>query len=821
MRNNFLLTGIALLSLAFIASLFLAPPGVESTRIFFEFGLDRILFLIIVFALIFNLNGAAGEALAFTFTLALFCMPLLYKWQMTDFFSTLGGLLPMRDANSYYQEAQNLGYGFPFTGSASFRPIYTAFLATVMKAVNGNLQFSLIVLTAFNGLAVYYAAREIRRVFNNGIAPAIFVAFGYMFYRRFGGTLLTENLGFCLGALSLVFLIRGSAEKNLKYLLLGVFLLTTGLNARAGAYLILPLLAVWMGWSLRESLGFWRPSIYGALVVIIGMAANSVLIRLVSSSPSAAFSNYSYTLYGIAVGNKGWEQANMDHPTASAGEVYELAFQSIRENPALFARGVAGAYADYFNASKGAFSFLLMKHDRNDAANLVLWALTFAGLIAGAIHRRKLEFGIALAFFVGILLSVGLVPPADSTQMRAYAATLPMTCYIVAMGSALPGKLLPGSKYPLPAGKEAGLFIPMGLSGLILVSAFILPPTIKALGQPPKPNPAVDCEAGRQKLLFVIADGSSVTLSPEKGDSFIPNLDRFRFYGKLVNPEQQLTPEEKEMTLGLEPGTSITITRMVLDEFDTPPLAVSSFALTRGVPQPGVYTWCVEEPQFPGFYIAPAPGYEVQDSFSLPVSLQTAVRTIRAAGLWLLFGVLFVSWIGVWKIPVEKIPLGALSAILTACGLLMVLHMSGLIPLAWERRTVEPGKIQHRDGFMYAYFTGDNRISDTNYRDYPAYLYEDGSLLYQPHESQSFIAELGRGSYILKEKFLFFSASDNSDPETNGRKYELEYPARVRLRYQWIGLGAGLAGIFLWLLVVAPPALVKQICGLFYKRGDE
>jgi hypothetical protein len=136
--------------------------------------------------------------------------------------------------------------------------------------------------------------------------------------------------------------------------------------------------------------------------------------------------------------------------------------------------------------------------------------------------------------------------------------------------------------------------------------------------------------------------------------------------------------------------------------------------------------------------------------------------------------------------------------------------MTGLLPLAWERRVVEPEKVQRRDGFMYAYNTGDDRISDTKYRDYPTYLYEDGSLLYQPHESQSFIIELGRGSYILKEKFLFFSASDNSDPETNGRTYELEYPARIRLRYQWAGLGAGLAGLLLYIFYVRPKLRVKS-----------
>ena len=810
LRKYLQLAGAAALALAFLASPLLAPPNVEFTRVFFEFGLDRLLFLLIIFALLFNLNGFAGNILAFTFTIALFFMPLLYKWQMTDFFSTLGGLLPMRDANGYFQEAQNLGYGFPFTGSASFRPIYTAFLATLMKALGGNLQAALIVLAAFNGLAVYFAAREIRRAFNSGAASAIFVVLGYMFFRRFGGTLLTENLGFCLGAFSLVFLLRGAAEQNLKHLLFGIFLLTTGLNARAGAYLILPMLVLWMGWSFRESLGFWRPFIFGILVVIVGMAANSVLIRLVSASPSAAFSNYSYTLYGIAVGNKGWEQAGVDHPEASAGEVYELAFQSIRENPALFIRGVGGAYADYFVASKGAFSFLLMKHDRNDVANKILWALTFAGLFSALAHRKKMEFSVSLAFFIGILLSVGLVPPADSTQMRAYAATIPMTGCIVAMGLALPGRLLPGAKDQFPAGNEAGLFIPLGLGAVILVSAFILPVLIKLTGQPPKPSPVIDCEAGRQKFVFVIAGGSSVTLASEKDNLFVPDMDRLRFYGKLVHPEQQLTPEEKGMILELEAGTTITIPVATLDDSDSPPLAVSSFAITKGIPEPGVYTWCVEEPQFPGFYTAPQTGYQTADSVSLPASAQAFIRMVRAAGVWLVFGILFVSLLGIWNLRADKLAVGILSAVLMAGGALMLLHMTGLLPLAWERRVVEPEKVQRRDGFMYAYNTGDDRISDTKYRDYPTYLYEDGSLLYQPHESQSFIIELGRGSYILKEKFLFFSASDNSDPETNGRTYELEYPARIRLRYQWAGLGAGLAGLLLYIFYVRPKLRVKS-----------
>lgn len=809
LKNGLQLAGSAVLSLAFIVSLFLAPPNVEFTRGFFEFGLDRLLFLLIIFALLFNLNGFAGNTLAFTFTIALFFMPLIYKWQTADYYSVLGGLLPMRDANEYYQGAQNLLRGFPLEFTAAYRPIFTSFLSTVMLAVNGNLQAALVLLVGLNALAAYFVAAEIRRALNSGIAAALFLVLGYMFYKRFGGTLLTENLGFFLGNIALVFLIRGAAGRKLDRLLYGLFLLTIALNARAGAFFILPIVAFWAGLSLRNERGFWRPFIYAVLVVAAGMAANLALAKFVNASTSSTFSNYSFTLYGLAVGNKGWEQIAIDHPGAGTGEIYELTFKLIRENPALFAKGVAGAYADYFIASKGAFSFLLMKHDRNDAANAILWGLTFAGLAVGVLRRSKMELSISLAFFIGILLSVGLVPPTDSTQMRAYAATIPMTSYIVAMGITLPGKLLPGSNDQKTAGDEAGVFIPWGLSVIVLASAFILPVLFKSLGQSPKPSPVIDCEVGRQKLVFVIAGGSSITLSTEKENSFLPDLDRLRFYGRLVNPEQQLMPEEKEMVLGLEPGTTITIVRTIMDESGAPPLSIGRFVITKGIPAPGVYTWCVEEPQFPGFYTPPEPEYETRNPFSLPASTQAAIRTVRAGGIWLVFGVLYFLWIGILRLSAGKMPLGFLSAALIACGALMILHMTGLVPLAWERRVVEPEKIQHRDGFMYAYNTGDSRISDTNYRDYPTYLYEEGSLLYQPHESQSFIVELGRGSYILKEKFLYFSASDNSDPETNGRRYEIEYPARIRLRYQWMGLGAGLVGFLLYFLYVNPNLRAK------------
>lgn len=797
-------TGISAVTFGFITTLFVSPPNVEITRQYFEFGLDRIILLLFLFTALFNLKGHWGKGLSFLFIFLLFYTPLIYKWQTVDNYSTLGGILPLRDANTYYQGAQNIFHGYPLMGTAAYRPMFTSFLAVIMILVNHNLQSSLILIVALNALVMFLTAREIQEIFKNNFAVALYVVLSYMFYRRFGGTLLTENLGFCLGNLALLFLIHGSVQQKLTTILYGLFLLTTGLNARAGAFLILPVLAVWLGISFRSLHGFWRPFFLGCVAILLGMASNWVLVKSINSSSSSAFSNYSYTLYGIAVGNKGWEQAGTDYPDASTGEIYNLAFQKIKNEPGLFLKGVAGAYSDYFVTSRGAFSFLLLKHDRNDVANLILWGLSFAGLGVAILMRREKYHSIALAFFIGVLLSVGLVPPSDSSMMRAYATTIPMSCYIVVMGVTLPGHWLQKTETSPEFGK-AKLATPFVISLFLLSASLLLPIPIRFAGNPLKVDPAVPCDPRKNRVAFTIADGSSITLESKKGYTFVPALEFFRFAGKMINPDQQLTQEEISLILDIGPGTTITIIRMLAEDSNNPIPVSAGFLITKGVPQVGVHTLCIDKPQFQTFYFAPAdmPQARTFSSSSAPM-IQTILEWVRRAMLWAVFILLLTGFTRTFDFPLNKIPLVALNTAVIGCGILLFLHVSGLVPLAWERNVLDSREFRNRGDFMYAYHTGDENISDTNFRDYPSYLYEDGVLLFQPHESQSLIAEIGRGSYIFKEKFLFFSSSDNTSPETNGRAYMIETPMRVRTRYQIIGFGLALVGLFAHLFYFKP-----------------
>lgn len=796
--------GMLLIPTLVTASILTSPPAIEFARQYYEFGLERVIFLVVVFALLFRWDTGWGKALSFTFALVLFSLSLILKWQIAYYYSVLGGLLPLLDANAYYQGAQSIIHGFSLVGTSSYRPIFTAFLSVIMKALNSNLQETLVTLTILNAVAVYLAAQEVRQSLKSNLAAAIYFVFGYMFFRRFSGTLLTENIGFFFGNMALVFLLQGSVKNKLNFILYGLFLLTTGLNARAGAFLILPSLAIWAGIAFRSDHKPWKSLISALLIIGLGMAANLALVKTINSPTAKAFSNYSFTLYGLASGNKGWEQAIGDHPHASTDEIYVLALQKIRENPLLFIKGVAGAYKDYFESSNGAFSFVLLKSARRNFINLASWTLSITGLLIAIGKRRQKEYSILLSFFAGILFSVGLVPPADSTMMRVYAATIPMSIYIVAAGTSLPKKLLPETHKMADIG--AGAQVPLVISMAVLLTSFILPVIVKHGGYPPQNTLTTACKTDQKAVNFSIADGSSIILNHQNGSVYLPHVEFFRLAGTIHI--QQMEVEERALIMDMEDGTAITITTTLADKSSST-LPASVFLITKGIPKHGVQSLCIDRIQLDRFYFAAPESVRTSHTPGIPDGiLPVSQQVLQKAGLWLTFIFAMIWAFEINKFPPGKAPFAVLNMTLAASGILLLLHTSGLVPIAWEKKTISPNQIQHLRDNLYTFSLNNSSISDTTFWDFPSYLYEDGILLAKPHEPLSLIANYGRGGYLFKNQVLSFSTSDNSNPGTNGRQYTIKYPVRIRTRHQILFFVVASIALLIHLFYFKP--LLKQ-----------
>jgi hypothetical protein len=507
----------------------------------------------------YRLSGWIGTLASLSLTLILFALPLVGLWNnavSAEF--TIGGLLPWSDASGYYWDAKQLLEGGTFSDFSSRRPLFPGLLAVLLGLTQQNLQLTLAILLAITAISCYFAAREVQR--SHGTAASLLViTILFLFYRRYIGWTSTEHLGLALGAVGFAILWRGAWQRQINYCLLGILLLTLALNARAGALFILPFIILWGAWSFRGTARFsWRFLIGGASVVLLGFILNSILLKIIGSPQGMAFSNFSYTLYGLIVGSN-WTQVRVDHPELKAlvepelsRKIYALAFEAIRAHPFGLVTGSLRAWKQFI-FDNYVFSFI-----SNLKANFALQLLSFVAAIACYRQRKEPNSSLILMASLGILASVPFAPPWDADTMRVYAATMPFTAILPALGLAFilnKRKEQPLGQVPIPEKSSPYLFI---LSLIFAVFVFVAPITIKVLSRPPQ-FAKISCPDGKDAIYLRISWGDFINLVADNSISktHLPDvrLSDFRT-GMLVVPSY-IEPDIVEELTGLSASNTL------------------------------------------------------------------------------------------------------------------------------------------------------------------------------------------------------------------------------------------------------------------------
>jgi hypothetical protein len=88
----------------------------------------------------------------------------------------------------------------------------------------------------------------------------------------------------------------------------------------------------------------------------------------------------------------------------------------------------------------------------------------------------------------------------------------------------------------------------------------------------------------------------------------------------------------------------------------------------------------------------------------------------------------------------------------------------------------------------------------------PAIVTENGTPLGPSNAQHADIREKGRGHFSFWHESIYFSASDNTDPRTNGRRYAISYPpiGRGAARTLYGATVAGIVGLAVACLFVLP-----------------
>ena len=395
--------------------------------------------ILLTYYLSLRLQGNVEVLASLGLIMLLFALTLSYKW--TSGFSDnfiIGGLLPYKDAKNYYLGADLILHGLPMekAGQATERPLFSGFLSSLLLVTGQNLKIALAVIVQLAGTGLYLSARQIRQ--SMGALPAsLYITLMYFYIQPLIGYTLSELLGFTLGCFA--FVLVWHASHNLKWfdLFLGLIILLVAVSARAGAFFIFPMLAIWAGWIFRREKRFSiKAAGYAFIVVLVGyFLVNAMYAQLLGIPPGSAFGNFSYALYGQVRGGTGWHSAIEELGTRNPSAVYRAALQFFLEHPLSLFIGFAKSYRDFF--LPGSQSILVFRVDGwQDWANFVLWIGTMALLLRGLMRLVKdIHLNLAsllIAGFAGMILSIPFLPPIDGGA-RFYASTMPFFFIIPAV----------------------------------------------------------------------------------------------------------------------------------------------------------------------------------------------------------------------------------------------------------------------------------------------------------------------------------------------------------------------------------------------------
>jgi len=219
-------------------------------------------------------------------------------------------------------------------------------------------------------------------------------------------------------------------------LLLGISVLMLAVSARAGAFFIFPMLALWVGWIFRGERRFsWKP----AVLTLLGIVAayflfNSLYSRLLDIPAGSVFGNVSYALYGQVRGGTGWHSAIDTLGTREPSVVYRAAWEFFLQHPLSLLIGVVKSYRDFFwLEDRSIFPYL----DGSYWLDMILWLalllLMFRGIVRLVKDFHSNVSSLLLAGFMGILLSIPFLPPIDGGS-RFHAGTMAFFIALPAVG---------------------------------------------------------------------------------------------------------------------------------------------------------------------------------------------------------------------------------------------------------------------------------------------------------------------------------------------------------------------------------------------------
>ena len=512
------------------------PVLLRSTAIALRFSFSLVFpALILVFVAVLFLPGHWGKWTASVIISMVFSIVLLGVWAsgITDNY-ILSGMLPLADASDYYTNALHFPQTGLFSSFSSRRPIFNSVLVGLVFLADNDLILVQSLLTILTALCCAFTLVQLLD-FLHPAAVSLLTVTIFFYFRRFAGVISSEILGIALGMAGFLLLWRSILRKEMLFYCLGLFLSSLALFTRAGAFVILPMLVLWGTFYLRQKeMNVVHFVLLSLLPLVAAYLVNKLLFNVYGAADGTAFSNYAYSLYGLAKGGASWVQIFEDHPELTTlpineqtSKAYQLALQLIFSKPVDFLSGILHEWGVFFSESYSSIWSFISPHPLQATGRNIPMILSHAGLyllsLAGILRFIKnpkcAHSAFAVFSFIGFLLSVPLAPPSHAYGLRVFAASIWVLGLLPAIGL---NSLIP-QKWQKAVNQQNNPALQMHLPALFLNSTIILLIVLGPVLAYPSPTALalpVENFCGQQGTLIFVPYHPRSTVAIEREDAF-------------------------------------------------------------------------------------------------------------------------------------------------------------------------------------------------------------------------------------------------------------------------------------------------------------
>lgn len=475
--------------------------------------------------------------------------------------AVFGGILPWSDSFDFLNDALRLMHGHVLD-SAAKRPLYPVALSGLLRITGGDVRLVLLLFAAFAAWAIALATNAVWDTHGRRAALIVF-ALLLLSERHWSGFFQTEDLGLPLGLIGFTLIWRAAAgqaaypERAFAAVLAGLFAITMALMARAGAFFVLPALAIWAALHQRPaSLSRLSALALAGAAIVAGAGVHELVLGVAANG--ASFSDYPPIVFGL-IHHRDFTYLIELHPELKAlgGAARALASWKIvgaeaMAHPGLVATGFLRSFAEAFYTPNGLFGFVWHNPDDIVLENgpavraalaqygvfgpVILWvkarglyslfnaltmgafavafvAAAIAALIA-LIRRPGGRFQVLLRYaVVGLLLSLPFLPPWITQDHQVQVAT------IAFLAAAVGTWRLGGGHDAVPA--APGLLLVPPVAGIGLIGAALL---LTAL--PARVPDCGGCHAMRiiPGTAVVVGDRRTLSLATRARDDLVFSL---------------------------------------------------------------------------------------------------------------------------------------------------------------------------------------------------------------------------------------------------------------------------------------------------------